>query len=203
LLIGTPGSSNALVIAQRLGMPGDVISKAQTMLSADSDGAGELINQVQSARQDAERKRINAQQMLDEAERLRKLASEQFAEAQRRQKILAEQADREIDKTMRNVRKLVEDFAAQMRNAPKLWSEKSEQFTQQVLNVADSTPLAVRHANFIAALRKGDTVYVAPFRRTGTIYRIFHKHKTVTVFIEGREVEVPFAEIWPPDNRQK
>jgi DNA mismatch repair protein MutS2 len=203
LLIGTPGSSNALVIAQRLGMPGDVIAKAQTMLSADSDSTGELINQVQSAREDAERKRINAQQLLDEAERLRKLASERFAEAQRQQKILAEQADKEIDKTMRDVRKLVEDFAAQMRNAPKLWSEKSEQFTQQVLNVADSTPLAVRHANFIAALRKGDTVYVAPFRRTGTIYRIFHKRKTVAVFIEGREVEVPFAEIWPPDNRQK
>ena len=201
LLIGTPGSSNALVIAQRLGMPKAVIGKAQSMLSADTDNSSELINQVQSAREDAEKKRINAQQMLDEAERLRKLASERFTEALHQQKILTEQADKEIDKTMRQVRKLVEDFAVQMRNAPKLWSEKSGQFTEQVLNVADSTPLAVRHANFIAALHKGDTVYVSPFRRTGTVYRIFHKRKTASVFIDGREVEVPFGEIWEPDNR--
>jgi DNA mismatch repair protein MutS2 len=201
LLIGTPGSSNALVIAQRLGMPKTVIDKAKTMLSANADNAGELINQVQSAREDAERKRINAQQMLDDAERLRKLASERLAEAQRQQKILAEQADKQIDKTMHQVRKLVEEFAAQMRNAPKLWSEQAERFAAQILNVADSTPLAARHAKFTESLRKGDTVYVAPFRRTGTVYRIFRNRKTVAVFISGREVEVPFAEIWEPDNR--
>jgi len=201
LLIGTPGSSNALVIAQRLGMPASVIDKAKAMLSAGTDNTGELINQVQSAREDAERKRVNAQQMLDDAERLRKLVSERLAQAERQQKILADQADREIDKTMQQVRKLVEEFAAQMRNAPKLWSEHAEQFAAQLLNVADSTPLAARHAKFTEGLRRGDTVYVATFNRSGTVYRIFHKRKTVVVFISGREVEVPFSEIWEPDNR--
>jgi len=202
LLIGTPGSSNALVIAQRLGMLKPVIGRATEMLAADADGGSMLINQVQSAREDAERKRIDAQRMLDEAEHLRKLASEQHLQLQRRQKELAEQADEEIDKSMRRIRKIVEDFLTQMRNAPKLWSEQAGQFAEQVFAAADSTPLAARHAKFIEGLRKGSTVYIIPFKRNGVVYRILHKHKTVVLFIAGKEVEVPFTEIWEPEGRQ-
>ena len=62
LLIGTPGNSNALVIARRLGLPEEVISQALSR-SRDQEGdAMELIDQLQAARKAAEEERRQAEE---------------------------------------------------------------------------------------------------------------------------------------------
>ena len=50
LLIGTPGSSNALAIAKRMGLPNEVIANAETGSAGQDNGVAELINQLQAAK---------------------------------------------------------------------------------------------------------------------------------------------------------
>ena len=115
--------------------------------------------------------------------------------------MVTEQANREIDKSMTNVRTIVEDFIRQMQNAPKPWSEHIEELHQQIAGAAESTPLAVRQAQFIQTLRKGDTVYVIGFRRNGIVDRINHKRRTNTLLLEGKQQRIPFTEVWEPDTK--
>jgi DNA mismatch repair protein MutS2 len=201
--IGTPGSSNALAIAKRLGMAQGIIRQARSQLQDDADGTSELINQVQATREDAERKRLKAQQTLDEAQQMHDQAAERLKQLKYQQKVLTSQANREIDKSMSQVRKAVDGFLAQMQNAPKPWSEHSRQLHEQISQAAAGTPLAVRQARFIESVRKGDTVYVASFRRNGIVCRLRRKRKVAAVLVEGKEVEVPFRQIWEPDTRER
>jgi DNA mismatch repair protein MutS2 len=203
LMIGTPGSSNAIVIAQRLGMPQDVIGKASSLLATESDGTSELINQIQATREDAERKRSQAQSMLDEAGATRSEAAERLQRVEDEARRLRGQADREIDDSMRAVRRLTEEFAAEMQNAPSTWSRKAQELAGRVAELAAGTPLAQRHAEFVAALRRGDTVYVVPFRRDGIVERVRKSRGTIVVFVDSKQVEVPFQEIAKPDGESR
>ena len=198
LMIGTPGSSNALVIAKRLGMPKAVISQAGSLLEKESDGTSELINQIQATREDSERKRSEAQSLLDEAKAVRSDAAERLQRVEEEGQRLKDQADHEIDDSMRSVRRVIEEFTAQMQNAPGTWQQKARELAERVAELAAGTPLAMRHSDFIDALRRGDSVYVIPFRREGIVERVRKKRGTIEVFVDSKQVEVPFADISKP-----
>ena len=200
LMIGTPGSSNAIVIAKRLGMPHEVIGQATSLLATETDGTSDLINQIQATREDAERKRKEAQSMLDEAGAVRSEAGERLRRVEEEGRRLKEQADREIDETMQEIRRLVDEHASAMQNAPNPWSGKAQELAEDVAAVAAGTPLAQRHAEFIASLRRGDSVYVAPFRRDGTVERLRKSRGTIVVLVDSKEVELPVRDVTKPQS---
>jgi DNA mismatch repair protein MutS2 len=202
LMIGTPGSSNAIVIARRLGMPNDVVGQATSLLATESDGTSELINQIQATREDAERKRTKAQSILDEAHAAKSEAAARLQRVEEEGRQLRKQADREIDDSMQAIRRVVDEFATEMHNAPAAWSRKAKALTERVAELASGTAMAQRHADFIAALRRGDGVYVVPFRREGIVERIRKSRETIVVLVDSKEVEVPFREVLKPDGMQ-
>lgn len=195
LLVGTPGSSNALAIAGRMGLPKGVAAKAKSLLDKQNDGTAELINQVQMTREAAERNRTQTQQTLDEAKRAQKQAAEALSHARAEGRRLKDLADEEIDNSMRHVRRLLAEFTARMQNAPRAWKDVADEFSGKVAELASTMPLAARHAKFTEGLKAGDTVYVIPFRREAIIDRIRRKRKRVTVFLEGKQVQVSFDDI--------
>jgi DNA mismatch repair protein MutS2 len=198
LMIGTPGSSNALIIARRLGMPNAVINQASSLLETESDGTSELINQIQATREDSERKRSEAQSLLDEAQAVRVRADETLQRVEEEGRRLHAQADQEIDSSMQAVRRVVEAFAAEMQNAPGLWQQKAKDLAGKIGELAAGTPLAQRQADFVESLRRGDSVYVIPFRREGIVERIRRKRGTIEVLVDSKQVEVSCAEVSRP-----
>jgi DNA mismatch repair protein MutS2 len=198
LLMGTPGSSNALAIAKRLGVPKTVLGKAKSLLEKEADGTTELINQVQMTREASERTRMETQKALEEAKRMQKQVSDEQIRIREEGQRLKNQADEEIDNTMRQVRSLLDDFMFRMQNAPAIWKDRANELAESVSKAADNTPLAVRHARFIEGLRAGDSVYVIPFKHEALVYRIRHKRRKVIVFMEGKQLEVSYDDICKP-----
>ena len=198
LLLGTPGSSNALAIAGRLGVPKAVVGKAKSLLDKRNDGSTELINQVQMTREAAERNRRATQTILDEAKREKQRVSEEQVQIREEGRRLKNQADEEIEHSMRQIRQVLDDFTARMQNAPAAWKEPAKELAEKVSTLSADTPLAVRHAEFIDALRAGDTVYVIPFKREGLVHRIRRKRQKVVLFMEGKQLEVAFDDISKP-----
>jgi len=199
LLMGTPGSSNAVAIAQRLGMPKAVTSKAQALIGRDADQTSRLINEVQKIRQVAEQRRQDADLALQQARQMKDQIGQQVKDLQDQEHRLRRQADDAIDRSLRPARDLVDQFSKKMQNAPKPWSEEAQVLAEQIRQLADSTPLAVRHMEFIKGLRRGDTVYVIPFKRQAMVDRIRHNRRTLVVFADGRQLEIGFDQVCRPD----
>ena len=198
LFIGTPGSSNALIIANKLGMDHSVISQAQALLAKNQDASSDLINQVQKTRELAERKRRKAQTLLDKAKHMRVQAAERLTEINEQEKRLEHQANHEIDRTLQQVRDLMAQFERTMGNAPKTWHEKARSLKEELHAVTASTPLAQRHQAFVDTLKKGDSVYAIPFKRVGLIDRIRRKRKIVIILVDGKHIELGFHQITRP-----
>lgn len=198
LFLGTPGSSNALAIARRLGMPRSVIDQAQALLAQEADGSTELINQVQQTRELAEQKRRQAQTLLDKAAETRNRAAQELSQARQEGKRLQAMADLEIDRSMRQVQQVMQGFQQHVQNAPAPWRSTAEALTKQVQDLAHSTPLARRHMQFMETLRKGDTVYVLPFRRPGIVDRIRRTKQRLSVLLEGKQLDLTFDQVCRP-----
>ena len=198
LLIGQAGSSNALAICQRLGMGKKIIAHARSLLTDDNQQLTQLINRVQATRVAAEHSRQEADQLQAQARELNQDARNQMKHAKYEKAHALDEANRHIETQMDAVRRIATDFARQMHNAPKPWSEQAEQFARQFNDAADTTPIAQRRAEFIAAARPGDAVYALPFAKNTHIIRIRKKRKTIIVSLSGKEIELSFSQVTPP-----
>jgi DNA mismatch repair protein MutS2 len=198
LLLGTPGSSNALAIAGRLGIPKAVVGKAKSLLEKQADGSTELINQVQMTREAAERNRKKTQQTLQDAKCEKQQASEELERVREEGQRLKNLADEEIENSMRQIRQVLDDFTERMQNAPTIWKGPADELAEKVSALSASTPLAVRQVQFVEALQPGDSVHVISFKRDAIVHRIRRKRRKVVLFLEGKQLEVAFDDICKP-----
>ena len=72
LSLGVPGSSHALYIADRLGLPKEVVSRAQELLGSERLTLETLIQEIGALKEGAESELRSAQSAREEAEELRK-----------------------------------------------------------------------------------------------------------------------------------
>lgn len=115
LLIGIPGKSNAFAIADRLGLPGEIIDRAKSQLSDDENRLEEMIAALTADRRAAEEERKQAERLRKEAESLhadlkKKMESWEetkarlFESARREARSVVTRAEREADEVLRQLR---------------------------------------------------------------------------------------------------
>jgi DNA mismatch repair protein MutS2 len=94
LLWGIPGRSNALTIAQRLGLKPEVVAQAKNQVGEATDEVNQVIAGLEAQRRRQETKAEEAQKLLQQAERLYKEVSAKAETLQEREKAL--RADQEV-----------------------------------------------------------------------------------------------------------
>ncbi|MCA9878479.1 MAG: Smr/MutS family protein, partial [Thermomicrobiales bacterium] len=131
LMIGVPGRSNALAIARRLGMPGDLLDHAQGMLDPDELRVDALLQDIRRRREDADAALERARAGEAAAERLRDVARRELRAAEQvrraaRDEALAE-AELELAEARETMKRLQRD-----RDALKLSREHLEERRRDV-----------------------------------------------------------------------
>jgi DNA mismatch repair protein MutS2 len=114
LTIGLPGRSNALAIAQRLGLPKEIINKAREELDPNDLHAEDLLNEIHHQREVARNARSAADRARSQAEKMRNDLAKQLEsiEDERRKIIEATRVEAEEDlqalkEEVREVRKIL------------------------------------------------------------------------------------------------
>ncbi len=197
LMIGTPGSSNALTIAGRLGLARPVIAKAKSHLSKRARGTTFLINQVQRSRELSERHRAEARALLERSRAIYQLISERLERSQAERDRLIDQANDIIDQSMRRILKRSQEYHAHAQNAPDPWKQEAEKLLADLTELAAAAPLACKQKAFLDTLGKGDRVYLLSLDCPATVLRMRKSRQLLTCMVDGKEVDVPFADAWP------
>lgn len=170
LRIGLPGQSNALAIAQRLGLPQQIIDRAKEWLSPQQLEAEGLLRQIREAHQAAERERRAAARAREEAEALRRELEGRLEaiEEERRQVLRAAQA--EAEGILAELRAEV----ARLRTQPEeveIELERAEELVEELAQRAapPEVPPSPKGAVSPEELLPGDTVWVASLGREGQL----------------------------------
>lgn len=97
LTIGLPGRSNALAIAQRLGLPEEIIREARAELSPEDLQAEDLLDEIHRQRDIARQARTAAETARQEAEHLRAELVDRLESIEDERRQVLEQARREAE----------------------------------------------------------------------------------------------------------
>ncbi len=197
VLPGVPGRSCALIVAERLGLPKELVERAKAKLSAGEIQAEEIIAELARERAAARRVRENLE---IEREALRKLRAEYEKRVQALREKKAEFLTRELKKLEEEIaqaRKELGELIAQARQAQT--AEARREILRQVEELAQSLPVEVpvpvsRPARPWAV---GDTVRVGPAGPLGIVRALSEEEAVVEV--RGKRVTVPLSSLVPAE----
>jgi DNA mismatch repair protein MutS2 len=106
LTVGIPGKSNALAIAQRLGVPREVIAEARGILHAGDQQADDLINDIRRRREQAHAELTAAERARADVEELRRRAARALREAEQTKREARDLATAEVEQELQEAREL-------------------------------------------------------------------------------------------------
>ncbi|MDR1472396.1 MAG: Smr/MutS family protein [Synergistaceae bacterium] len=102
MLVGIPGRSNALLIAERLGVPGDILRRAREALQGKEVSMEDIIGELQERRTAIEREGAMLEEMRLETARARAEYEAELADIAERRDRMLEDADRKAIGIVRN-----------------------------------------------------------------------------------------------------
>jgi DNA mismatch repair protein MutS2 len=180
LLIGTPGESNALAIAQELGLPGELIARARQRLERREADLADLMSDVRDAREAAEHLRSSAERRLQEVGAAERLEAE---------------AQRGIEERVAAARRTLAEARALLAQVPASAAEALRSRLDEADRELSGAALSERRQAFLAGLAKGQLVYVPRFRQRCVIQRLDRARQRLKVGVGKLAVELSFDEV--------
>lgn len=104
LLMGAPGASHALKIAERHGIPGDIVKLAHAYLDTRAAQTAAMFESLELAQKRARAAQSEADRTLNELRRAEKRAEEKLAEAEEIRRKVHAQAQAQIEEELRKIR---------------------------------------------------------------------------------------------------
>ncbi len=204
LSIGMAGSSNALEIADRLGMPPALLADARRQLNQASGGEYDrMLDQVHQATRDAEERRRRAQWLESEAEKLR----EQYERTLRRLKEEEQRTGADIGLKMKK------DLERLAREANRLYDEVRfghKSFARRVRDIRDGLRAALEGTEKLLAghhpgrpIEPGDEVYVVKVHKWGEVLRVDGVRRRAMVQVGEMQMEVALDALVPWGSEMK
>jgi DNA mismatch repair protein MutS2 len=203
LSIGLPGRSNAFAIAERLGLPGDVVAEARQMISPDDLRTEDMLEDIHSLRIQAAQARDEANAARTEVNRLMRQLRERLGgiEAER-QEVLAQarqEATAELEKLQAEVRALRRRLqaAAAPLEAVAAVEEAIQELEPAAPDSESLDPLTIAPPPE-RPIRVGDTVWVDLLNAGGQVLAVNGQEAEVQVGPARTRVSLAALELRAP-----
>ncbi|MGB8702135.1 MAG: endonuclease MutS2 [Thermosynechococcaceae cyanobacterium] len=129
LLWGIPGRSNALIIAQRLGLRSEIVTQAQGLLHSDNSDLSAVIADLERQRRDQEGKNKSAGHLLQHAEFLHRELERKAAELKTRERDLKQQQEQAVQASIQAAREAIAQVIRTLQRGPQT-AQAAQQATQ-------------------------------------------------------------------------
>jgi len=198
LSIGLPGRSNALAIAQRLGLPMTIIEAAQGLIDPGTRQVESLLQGIQREREEAEAARLAAQSAQEDAEKLRRRLSDEYNRIEdERRRLLAEareKAEAELTEVRQRLRRLM--LSVEMAASGEKRAEVQAAL-EELKAVEAALPEAPRPPAFVSAgpLAVGSAVWVKSLNQPGDVVELDAGRNEAEVQVGSFKVKVALDDL--------
>ncbi len=205
LLVGQPGSSQALAIAARYGLPEAVISLAKGLVSAQAARTDSLMTDLMKSRVRAEAARQRSEDLVQASEERLARAEGALKEAEAARDRVEREAESEILRIFESLREAARPHLNALKNVPKALLPNLLGLEQSLERHARMTPFQERRRSFLKDLKKYDEVYVPKYQQIARIEKMNRAEERLSVKIGAMTLEIGFDDVsWvtPPDAKR-
>ena len=195
LLLGVPGSSNALAVARWLGLAAEVVEAAAKEISEAEEPTREIISRMERSRRRIEKERRRAEKVRRRAQGEARAYEERLQEVEARKEALDLEANLEVDRLVLEARQELEPLVQKLKNVPQAHRPLVDELEEKLGALLSSTPLGEKREAFARSRKKEDEVYVPKFRCKGKVRKIKKSDRLITLLIDGIPTEVSFDDI--------
>lgn len=169
LHIGLPGQSNALAIAQRLGMPGSILEEARAGIDPDRLAVESLISDLHREREVAQTASAEQRAAAREAERARQRVTKELQSLEANRDRLIERTQREMEAELSQVRARLREAVRELERAERLsvfeGAQAIESAREEVAATAETAKQVQRRRRKqrrgpLPAIEPGDQVFL-------------------------------------------
>jgi DNA mismatch repair protein MutS2 len=204
LTIGLPGRSNALAIAQRLGMPDHIIASARSEINPDDLRADDLLDEIHHQRDAARQARLAAEQARQDAERLRLSLAERLEKVEDERRAVLEKARQEAESQVQQLQEEIREArralarARQPLEALKGVEETAETLEEAVEQPVERQAVAIPQQPARRALRLGDKVRLRTLGTQGVLTALAEEEAEVQVGMLRVRTRLADLELYVP-----
>ncbi len=201
LMIGTPGRSNALAIAERLGMPREVLDTARAYVTPQARETEALLDEIARERTIAEDARARALKEAAEAATMKVRARTTLRDAEKKHREVWEHAQAAADEELAELRREAHRVRLQLQSARERGPvEPAREAIEAALSLPSFTvppapvvPQPEPETAQPATIQLGAEIVVPRLGLPGRVLTI--RDDTVEVEVLGRRVRMPLREL--------
>ncbi len=223
LLIGLPGASNAFTIAERLGLPLEIINQARGLIGEDTQQIEAMLAEIKAQTESARQLRQQAETTRQNAEQYHQTLQSRLADIETEKRTILNSAREDARHEIKTVREQVRVWQQEAEKNRALMPQETvkevdaplAQIAQQLAKLdvdieAKTKPVAppipAKKSPVKRSIVPGDTVFVAQFATEGEVISVQHKqvevqlgHFRTTVALSGVELRKKAKKEASPD----
>ncbi|MEW6686279.1 MAG: endonuclease MutS2 [Candidatus Edwardsbacteria bacterium] len=197
LMMGVPGGSYALEIAQRLGIPIDVLEKAKGFVSSEAIHLDELIAKLEESIQEGEKTRWEVNQKSEELTTLISQYEKRMETIREEEKRIKERAKEEgrkiLEETKRVSQRAIEEIKKQPPSHPTV--RKIERvLSEEIRKLVNSEKLKVPKKP-LKDLKIGEKLWLESVKREGVLLTLPNSQGKVKVQIGSLRLDLSAEEL--------
>lgn len=178
LLIGVPGKSNAFAISSKLGLPQDIIDKANSLVDEDTRSFEDVVTSLEQTRKELEAEQQKAASYRAEIERQKKKLEEKNEKIDKAKDKILRRANEEANEILQNAKDMADEsirkYNKWMENGGTIkdMEKQRSSIREQLKKTGDKLDSGrKKHKNKQApdSLRIGDLVMVHSMGMKGTV----------------------------------
>lgn len=197
LKIGVPGSSNAIKIAEQLGLPPRILADAEQNLGQKNIAVEDLLLQLQHTQQELDTEREQLQEKIHLAETEYQKHKGQVETYEIEQKTRLENAEKEASNIISDARRTVDNVVADIRREQASKASIREAFTkiETAKKQFKPKPPPNQQKKPIDAVNAGDKVHIVQLNQFGEVISVGDGAKPLRIRIGNMQMQVSYNDI--------
>ena len=203
LLWGIPGRSNALTIAERLGLKTDIIAQARQQLGGYSEEINQVIAGLEAQRKEQEQKATAAEELLTQTEKFYQEVSQKATALQEREKDLKLSQEKAVRAAILEAKAEIAQVIRQLQQGSQT-AQKAQQATTAINQIAQNylPKPETRTAKPGYQPQVGEKVRIPRLGQTAEVIELGEEGEQITVRFGIMKMTVPLTDIESLDGQK-
>lgn len=204
LLWGIPGRSNAITIAQRLGLNDDIVAEAKELVGGFSADVNELISALEKQRKEQEDKHQQAQDLLTKTELFYQQVEAKAISLQARERDLKKEQEQEVHKLLLDAKSQINQVIKGLKQKGSPTAQDAHQATENLGKIGDRflTPIQKSKSKSSYKPKVGERVRILSIGQVAEVLGVDDSNEQISARFGLMKMVIPFSDLESLDGKR-